>query len=230
MSLANPFRRFAAAALFTALGGIAFAQAPAPAQKTPPADAKPKAPSGATATPRKPVGGTPAKPAVQWRRECLKEADFCVQVPAAWKSLGKVFEGAGFVVAEPDPQKAPENLNQITVAFIDMPQEGNKPRPTTTELIDIVLGSPAEGTTQETVQRSREVVAGIPTEIVKIKLHTATGDWVEEVGLLDTDETVYTIALTCAPQDVARLEPIFRHVMESWSPVPIASAPAPKNP
>jgi hypothetical protein len=208
----------AAVALLSALGGFTFA---AFAQATA---------AGKPATPKKPVGGTPAKPAVQWRRECLKEADFCVQVPAAWKSMGSVFDGAGFMVAEPDPQKAPENLNQITVAFIDMPQEGDKPRPTASELVDIVLGSPAEGTTQETTQRSRVLVAGIPTEIVKIRLHTATGDWVEEVALLDTDETVYAIALACAPQDVARLEPVFRHVMESWSPVPLPGNAPPRNP
>jgi len=167
---------------------------------------------------------------VQWRRECLKEADFCVEVPAGWKSAGAVYGGNGFAFAEPDPQKPADSLNQITVAALDLPQEGDKPRPTPGELIDIVLGSPAEGTTQEIFQRSREVVVGMPAEIVKIRLHSPSGEWVEEVALLDADETVYAIALVSAPGDVARLEPTFRHVMESWSPAPVPGDSSPAKP
>jgi hypothetical protein len=218
----------AAVALLLTLGGITFGQT-APAQassKT--ADTKAKA---APTTPaKKPATPAPAKPVAQWRRECLKDADFCVEVPAAWKSAGALYGGNGFAFAEPDPQKPADSLNQITVAALDLPQEGNKLRPTPGELIDLVLGSPAEGTTQETIQRSREVVVGMPAEIVKLKLHSPTGDWVEEVALLDADEVVYAIALVSAPGDVARLEPTFRHVMESWSPVPIPGDSAPAKP
>jgi hypothetical protein len=211
LRIGNSLRGLAAVALI-AVGGAAFAQT---------APAKPSSPS----TPQAGKPAAPAKPAAQWRRQCVKEGDFCVQVPAAWKPLGEVFEGAGFSVAEPDPQRAAENLNQITATFIDLPQ-GDKPRPTASELIDIVLGSPAEGTTQETVQRSREVVAGMPTEIVTLKMHSAAGDWTERVALLDADEVVYAVALVCAPEDLARLEPVFKHVLESWSPIPVT----PKKP
>lgn len=210
--------KLAAAALLAqfALGGTAFAQSTPAAPST-----KQSAPQNPT--PKKPAGTAPAKPAAPWRRQCIKDGDFCVQVPSGWKPLGEVFDGAGFAVGEPDPQRAPENLNQITAAFIDIPQTGDKPRPSPSELIDIVLGSPAEGTTQETLRRSQEVIAGMPTEIVTIKLHSTSGDWQEEVALLDADEVVYAIALVCAPQDAARLEPVFRHVLESWTPIPVPS-------
>lgn len=232
MTALHPLRSLAAVALLLTLGGIAFGQtgaAAAPAQ-TPPKTTDTKAKAATTTPAKKPATTAPAKPAAQWRRECLKEADFCVEVPTAWKSTGSVYGGNGFAFAEPDPKKAPDSLNQITVAALDLPQEGDKPRPTPGELIDIVLGSPTEGTTQETIQRSREVVVGMPAEIVKVRLHSPTGEWIEEVALLDADETVYAIALVSAPADVARLEPTFRHVIESWSPVPIPGDSTPAKP
>jgi hypothetical protein len=199
------------------LGGIVFAQAP-PEKKSPPA-------SDASKT---------AKPAARpntvttWRAECSKLGEFCIQVPKDWKSLGEVFDGAGFVVAEPDTAKPQDDWNQITAAATDMPESANgRERPSTDELIDIILGSPSSGIHVETLQRSKLVVADMPTEVLKIRLRSKeeADDAIEFIALLDDGETIYSVALGCAPDDATRLEPVFQHVLHSWKPTTPTPAP-----
>lgn len=162
-----------------------------------------------------------AKLPTSWKASCSKQGDFCIDVPNDWKMLGEVFDGFGFVAAEPNAIIPQENWNQITAAAIDVPEpEKGKQRVSIDELINIALGSPSEGTTTQTIQRSREVVAGMPTEIVKLRMHSDTGDWIEQVAFLDADEIVYSVALGCAPKDIERLQPIFKHVLHSWRPAP----------
>ena len=215
--------KFAAAGLM--LGGVLFGQAPKAPAKSP------------TATPKtcatKPAPSTPA--AGQWHTECSKLGGFCIQVPHAWKALGDVFDGAGFVVAEPDTKKEQDDWNQITAAATDMPEGSNgQERPTTDELIDIILGSPSSGIHAQTLQRSRLLVAGMPAEVLKIRLHSreASTDAIEFIALLDDGETIYSVALGCAPEDATRLEPVFDRVLHSWRATPPTAAPAspPQNP
>ena len=201
------------------LGGIVFAQAPkSPAPK--------RSASAATA----PKAAPKASSAAQWRTECSKAGGYCIEVPKAWKLLGEVFDGAGFVVAEPDAKKAQEDWNQITAAATDMPEPpAGEQRPTTDELIDIILGSPSSGIQSQTLQRSTLVVAGMPAQLLKVRLRSKSeadaADAIEFIALLDDDETIYSVALGCAPEDAARLEPIFEHVLHSWKATPPAPAP-----
>src|SRR4051812_39384908 len=144
--------KFVAAGLM--LGGILFAQQ-APATGTSSTAKK----SAAAATAKKSAGtaakATKVPTIAEWRTECSKAGGFCIQVPLAWKSLGEVFDGAGFVVAEPDANKPQDDWNQITAAATDMPDATNgRDRPTADELIDIILGSPSSGIHAQTLQRS----------------------------------------------------------------------------
>jgi len=206
------------------LGGILFAQAPS-SSKThspapPPAAKKPA--TGASKTPAKIPGVT------EWRAECSKTGGFCIQVPSAWKSLGEVFDGAGLVVAEPDAKKPQDDWNQITAAATDMPESNNgQERPSTDELIDIILGSPSSGIRAQTLQRSKLLVAGMPTEVLKVRLRAneSSTDAVEFIALMDDGETIYSVAVGCAPEDAARLEPVFEHVLHSWRATPPTAAP-----
>ena len=198
------------------LGGFALAQTTTPAPQTP----------GATAT--TPQGAQRAAVGKLTQR-CSAAGGFCVQVPEAWQDMGEVFEGAGFVVAEPSRNRPKENWNNITAGAIELPEpDPGKERPELGELVDVVLGSPAEGTTMETLRRSREVIANMPAEIVQIRLRSKTSEWMEQIALLDADEVVYSVALGCAPGDAARLQPLFDRVLHSWRPAPPAPAPAPK--
>lgn len=163
-------------------------------------------------------------------QRCSAAGGFCLQVPEAWQDMGEVFEGAGFVVAEPSRNRPKENWNNITAAAVELPEpEAGKERPALEELVDVVLGSPAEGTTMETVRRSREMIADMPAEIVQIRLRSKTSEWMEQVALLDADEIVYSVAMGCAPGDVARLQPVFDRVLRSWKPAPPPTGAAPKQ-
>jgi hypothetical protein len=200
------------------LGGILFAQAPAAP--------KPQAPPKTSGT-TKPIPKTPA--VAEWRSECSKAGGFCVQVPQSWKALGDVFDGAGFVVAEPDAKKQQEDWNQITAAAMDMPDSANgRERPSTDELIDMILGSPSSGIHAQTIQRSRSLIAGMPTEVLKVRLRATdtSTDAIEFIALLDDGETIYSVALGCSPEDATQLEPIFDHVLHSWRATPPTSAPS----
>jgi hypothetical protein len=213
------------------LGGILFAQAPA----------APKGPKATTPTNPKTSGTAKAAPKAstgiaEWRSECSKAGGFCVQVPQAWKALGDVFDGAGFVVAEPDAKKEQEDWNQITAAAMDMPEGANgQERPSTDALIDMILGSPSSGIHAQTIQRSRSLIAGMPAEVLKVRLRAneASTDAIEFIALLDDGETIYSVALGCTPEDAARLEPVFDHVLHSWraiTPTSAPSTPAPATP
>lgn len=222
MHVANKTTMIVAAGLM--LGGFLLAQAPPgnkPAAKPAPQKAAPKS--------TKPA----AKP-VSWRQECSKQGGFCIEVPKEWRSLGEIFDGAGFVVAEPDAKKSQDDWNQITAAATDMPDPQNgKERPSTDELIDIILGSPSNGITTQTLQRSKLTVAGMPTELLKIRLKAAdtSMDAIEYIALLDDGETIYSVALGCAPDDAARLEPIFQHSLHSWRAVtPVVPSETPATP
>lgn len=202
------------------LGGFALSQTPA----APAAPQKPGTPSTA------PQGAQRAAIGKLTQR-CSPAGGFCLQVPEAWQDMGEVFEGAGFVIAEPSRNRPKENWNNITAAAVELPEPGpGKERPALEELVDVVLGSPAEGTTMETVRRSREMIADMPAEIVQIRLRSKTSEWMEQVGLLDADEIVYSVALGCAPGDAARLQPVFDRVLRSWKPAPPAQGSKPATP
>jgi hypothetical protein len=213
------------------LGGILFAQAPA-APKSPSSTA-PHVPKAAGTTKAAPKASTGV---AEWRSECSKAGGFCLQVPQAWKALGDVFDGAGFVVAEPDAKKEQEDWNQITAAAMDMPEGANgQERPSTDALIDMILGSPSSGIHAQTIQRSRSLIAGMPAEVLKVRLRAneASTDAIEFIALLDDGETIYSVALGCTPEDAARLEPVFDHVLHSWraiTPTSAPSTPAPATP
>lgn len=213
------------------LGGILFAQAPA-APKSPSSTA-PHVPKASGTTKVAPKASTGV---AEWRSECSKAGGFCVQVPQAWKALGDVFDGAGFVVAEPDAKKEQEDWNQITAAAMDMPEGANgQERPSTDALIDMILGSPSSGIHAQTIQRSRSLIAGMPAEVLKVRLRAneASTDAIEFIALLDDGETIYSVALGCTPEDAARLEPVFDHVLHSWraiTPTSAPSTPAPATP
>jgi hypothetical protein len=214
--------KFVAAGLM--LGGLLFAQAPSTSTShgaTPPATAK----KPATGTAKAPAKATDVS---AWRAECSKTGGFCIQVPSTWKSLGEVFDGAGLVVAEPDAKKSQDDWNQITAAATDMPEAKNgEDRPSTDELIDIILGSPSSGIKAETLQRSRTLLAGMPTDVLKVRLRSkeSTTDAVEFIALMDDGETIYSVAVGCAPEDATRLEPVFEHVLHSWKATTPTAAP-----
>jgi hypothetical protein len=166
------------------------------------------------------------------RTECVQTIGLCVTVPASWQRLGNVFEDLGFVVAESRPGTDPETWPSLTVAVVDVPEQKNgSGAPSLDSLVDTVL-TPNGSFTSETLQRTRLLLNGNEAEIVRVREHNqATGsDVIENVALIEGDDgLVYSIALRCAPEDFARLEPVFQKTAQSWQVKPQAFEPQSKQ-
>ena len=168
------------------------------------------------------------------RTECALASGLCVTVPTAWQRLGDVFEDLGFVVAEPHAGTDSATWPQLTVAAIDVPATKNRngtaaARPSLDALVDIVLTPDGSFTSAETLQRSHLLLNGADAEIVRVQLHNDAdkSEAIEAVALIEGDEgLVYSIALRCAPEDFARLEPVFQKAAHSWQIKPDAAQPA----
>lgn len=168
------------------------------------------------------------------RTECALTAGLCVTVPAGWQRLGDIFEDLGFVVAEPHPGTDSATWPQLTVASIDVPPPKDRngaasSTPSLDALVDIVLTPDGSFTSAETLQRSRMLLNGADAEIVRVQLHDDAHktESIEAVALIAGDEgLVYSIALRCAPEDFARLEPVFLRAAHSWHIRQDAAPPA----
>jgi hypothetical protein len=188
-------------------------------------------PATPPAPPRKPV---PRK------RYCQPDGGFCFKYPSSWTMLGEVFDGNGVVVAP--TQKLDRALwDEITVALVMPPSEGDEEPVTLDGLIEQASKSIREGgQTFETLQRQQRTVDHKPAQMLKVRYHekATDRDWVEEMVFIQgPDGEMYSVALKCSPENLARLEPAFAGVLESWvlpEPEPPAGAaeddaPTPKQ-
>lgn len=182
----------------------------------------------------KPAASARKTSSVAGRTECALASGLCVTVPTGWQRLGNVFEDLGFVVAEPHTGTDSATWPQLTVAAMDVPATKNKngtaaAQPSLDALVDIVLTPDGSFTSAETLQRSRLLLNGADTEIVRVRLHNSADktEAIEAVALIEGDEgLVYSIALRCAPEDFARLEPVFQKAAHSWQIKPDPTQPA----
>lgn len=159
--------------------------------------------------------------------ECVAEDGFCVTVPQSWRRLGEVFGGQGLVVAEPQEGQDNSHWPQLTIAVLDArpDEKSGRPAPTLDALMDSVLMPNAAQATIETVHRQRLMTHGASAQMVTVRLHGPDGrvDAVEDVALIDAGNgLIDSVALRCAPQDFARLEPIFIRVVHNWRRQPAA--------
>jgi hypothetical protein len=86
------------------------------------------------------------------------------------------------------------------------------------------------GQTFETLQRQQRTVDHKPAQMLKVRYRekATDHDWVEEMVFIQgPDGEMYSVALKCSPENLARLEPAFAGVLESWvlpEPEPPAGA------
>jgi len=168
------------------------------------------------------------KPAVPWKRYCQPNAGFCFKYPSNWTMLGEVFDGNGVVVAP--PQKEDRALwFEITLAMVAPSPEGDEEGPGLNGIIEQAMAAMREaGQNFVTLQRQERAVDHQPAQMLKAKYREkATGhDWVEEMIFIQGPENeIYSVALKCAPQDLARLEPVLKGVLDSWT-LPQPGSPA----
>jgi hypothetical protein len=133
--------------------------------------------------------------------------------------LGDIFGGNGVVVAPPQKQ-AQELWDEVTVARVILPPQAGEEPVTIGEAIGrAVSGVRKSGQSFETQERRQLTVDGKPAESVKLH-YTEQGsgrEWIEELVFIEgPDSAIYSVALKSAPASLARMEPLFQRMVQSW--------------
>src|SRR5271167_3955477 len=162
----------------------------------------------------------PAHKPATWKRYCQPEGGFCFKYPSSWSMLGEIFEGNGVVVAP--PQKGERALwDAVTVALVVPPPEGDEePLGLNGVIEQATSGLREQGQDFVTVQRQQRTVDHKPAQMLKVRYHEKPNprDWIEEMVFIEgPDDEIYSVALKCSPQDLARLEPVYKEVTASWT-------------
>ena len=133
--------------------------------------------------------------------------------------LGEVFAGNGVVVA-PEQKEDRALWDAITVALVAPAPEGDEEGPGLNGIVEQSATAMREaGQNFVTLQRQDRTVDHKPAQLLKVQYQEkASGrDWVEELVFIEGPENeIYSVALKCAPQNVAKLEPAFAEVLRSW--------------
>jgi hypothetical protein len=180
--------------------------------------------SAATAqTPTKPVAKT--QPLMEY---CHPNYGYCFKYPSSWVSLGPIFDGNGIVVAPPQKQDRAV-WDEVTVALMIPPPEGDEEPVTVDQAIEKAVSSVREsGQNFDTVQRQQRTVDGNPAQVVKLHyVDKSSGrEWIEELVFVEgPDSEIYSAGLKCAPESLARMEPLFTRIVDSWKLPAPESAP-----
>jgi hypothetical protein len=171
-----------------------------------------------------------------WKTYCSEEGAYCISYPPDWNVVGDVFEGTGVVMAPPQSPKEKSQWDQVTSSVSYIPEtEGDQDAPT----FDDVLSSAMKqlpGNNVQTLQRTELVLAKRPAQLVKLQYDDpeTKKTWVEEIVFIDDGDAIYSTALRAVPENLEKLEPIFRTIVATWRPseeAPAVPAPsAPKKP
>lgn len=189
-----------------------------------------------TVSPQPPAGR--AKVSMRgWKTYCSEEGAYCISYPPDWNVAGDVFEGMGVVVAPPQEGKDKSQWDQVTSSVSYIPEtEGQSEPPTFDEILTVAMKD-LPGKNVRTLQRTELTLQDRPAELVKLQYEDPQTNktWVEEIVFIDDGDAIYSTALRAVPEDLEKLEPVFRTIVASWRPSEEAPAvpappPAPKKP
>jgi hypothetical protein len=177
---------------------------------------------------------TTAKPATKpaprppaLKSYCHPSEDFCFKYPAGWTMLGEVFNGNGVAVAPPQTQQR-DFWDAVTVALVIPAPEGDEdPVTIDAAIAKAVSGVRESGQDFETLQRQQRRVNGKPAQLVKVHYAEKTSgrEWIEELVFIEgPDSAIYSVALKCSPLSLARTEPLFLRIVDSFT-LPEAAPP-----
>ena len=131
--------------------------------------------------------------------------------------LGEVFNGNGVVIA-PEQKEDRALWDVITVAMVAPSSDSGGA--TLDGVIERTTAAMREaGQNFETLQRQTRSVDGGSAQLLKARYREdKTGrDWVEELVFIQGPQNeVYSVGLKCAPDHVAKLEPVLNRVLASW--------------
>ena len=166
---------------------------------------------------------TPTKPAARTqplKEYCHPEYGFCFKYPSSWVSLGPIFDGHGIVIAPPLKQDR-ALWDEVTVALMIPAPEGDEDPLSIEQAIDKAISSVREsGQNFDTIERQHRTVDGNPAQVVKLHYvdKSTSHEWTEELVFVEGPESeIYSAGLKCAPESLARLEPLFSRIVDSWT-------------
>ena len=170
-----------------------------------------------------PVGQTTStahKAAAPAKRYCHAAADFCFCYPSSWSILGDIFAGNGVVIA---PEQAGDRAlwDEITVALISPAPGDGQEGPSLNHVIDQATAAMRDtGDNLQMLQRQERTIDHNPAQVLKTRYREkSTGrEWLEELVFIEGPQSeIYSVALKCAPEHLARLEPAMKQVLASWT-------------
>ena len=174
--------------------------------------------SAQTAT--KPKPKPKSKPLVV-NKYCHAPGSFCFTFPLSWSVLGPVFDGNGVLIAPPQAKQERETWDTVTAALVIPPPQSSADAVTIDQVIEQAVARVREGGQGfETLERQRRRVDGKPAQLVKLRYVEMTSgrEWIESLVFIEgPDAEIYSMVLKSAPASMARLEPQFWHILNSWT-------------
>jgi hypothetical protein len=162
----------------------------------------------------------PPSRSATWKRYCQPGGGFCFKYPGSWSILGEVFDGNGVVIAPPQEQDR-ARWDAITVALVVPPPAGDEEPIGLNGVIEQASSGLREsGQDFRTLQRQERTVDHQPAQMLKVSYHEKANahDWIEEMFFIEgPGNEIYSVALKCSPQNLARLEPALSGVLAGWT-------------
>jgi len=162
----------------------------------------------------------PAPKQLPTKKYCQAQGGFCFRYPAAWEMLGEILGGNGIVVA-PTQSQSREDWDEVTVALVvPAPQADEAPVSIDQAIARAVSRVREGGQDLETVQRQQRRVDDKPAELMKVRYTDKNSgqQWVEELVFIEgPDSEIYSVGLKCGPSSLARMEPQFSRIVQSWT-------------
>ncbi|MGA9564673.1 MAG: hypothetical protein WBS19_04035 [Candidatus Korobacteraceae bacterium] len=166
------------------------------------------------------TGAKPAPKQLPAKKYCQAQGGFCFRYPSTGEMLGEILGGNGIVVA-PAQSQAREDWDEVTVALVMPAPQGDEAAVSIDQAIARAVSQVREsGQGLETMQRQQRRVDEKPAELLKVRYTDKNSGqkWVEELVFIEgPDSEIYSVGLKCAPSSLARMEPQFSKIVESWT-------------
>ena len=160
-------------------------------------------------------------PETSWKHYRNKQWGYCVSYPANWLK-GDAFEGSGIFV-KARVRKHSRLTGEIDVgAFSEAAKDSSQPIPI--RLIES-FETHLEGLKRFERAQQLEVLEKRPIELLGYSaLFTKDryfdpqdgATWIDEIVLVDSGQTLYTLELECHFEQIARFEPVFKQFVSTF--------------
>jgi hypothetical protein len=156
--------------------------------------------------------------AVPAKRYCEGGGGYCFRYPSSWAEVGAEYPGNGVVIAPPQKQER-ALWDTITVVQMVLVGDGAQNEPLSFYIDRATSGAREAGQDFQTLERRSGAVNGYPTESLtaRYRENDSGREWVEKLIFIQADDETYSAVLKCAPENLARLEPTLRFVLQSFS-------------